>query len=58
MRTSENLDAWSCGGWGVLIALNHQEAVGEGCWQWAHRTGPVHCPVRHHVTQPLGSRAR
>jgi hypothetical protein len=22
--------------------------------QWAHRTGPVHCPVRRHVTQPLG----
>jgi hypothetical protein len=19
-----------------------------------HRTGPVHCPVRRHVTQPLG----
>jgi hypothetical protein len=23
---------------GVFIALNHQEAVGEGCWRWAHRT--------------------
>jgi hypothetical protein len=35
MRTSENLDPWSCGGWKVFIALNHQgnrwEAVGDGC---------------------------
>jgi hypothetical protein len=54
MRTSENLDAWSCGGWGVFIALNHQEAVGEGCWRWAHRTDPVHCLVRRYVTQLLG----
>jgi hypothetical protein len=23
-----------------------------------HRTGTVGCPVRHHVTQPLESRAR
>jgi hypothetical protein len=23
-----------------------------------HRIGPVHCPVRRHVTQPLGSGAR
>jgi hypothetical protein len=38
MRTSENLDFLSCGGWGVFIALNHQVAVGEGCWRWAHRT--------------------
>jgi hypothetical protein len=37
-KTLEDLDAWSCGGWGVFIALNHQEAVGEGCWRWAHRT--------------------
>jgi hypothetical protein len=35
MKTSEDLDAWSCGGWGVFIALNHQEAVGEGCWSGA-----------------------
>jgi hypothetical protein len=48
----------SCGGWGVFVALNHQEAVGEGCWRWAHRTGPVHCPVRCHITQPLGFGAK
>jgi hypothetical protein len=41
----------------VFIALNHQETVGEGCWRWAHQTGPVHCPVRCHVTQPLGFRS-
>jgi hypothetical protein len=29
MKTSEDLDAWSCGGWGVFIALNHQVAVRE-----------------------------
>jgi hypothetical protein len=23
-----------------------------------HRTGPVHCPVSRHVTQPLGFGAR
>jgi hypothetical protein len=50
MRTSENLDAWSGGGWGVFIALNHQQAVGGGCYRWAHRT--VRCAS--HVTQPLG----
>jgi hypothetical protein len=38
MKTSEDLDAWSCGGWGVFIALNHQEAIREGCWRRAHRT--------------------
>jgi hypothetical protein len=54
MKTSEDLDPWSCGDWGVFIALYHQVAVGEGCWRWAHRTGPVHCPVRRQVTQPLG----
>jgi hypothetical protein len=50
MRTSENLDAWSGGGWGVFIALNHQQAAGGGCCRWSHRT--VQCTS--HVTQPLG----
>jgi hypothetical protein len=50
MRISENLDAWSGGGWGVFIALNHQTTVGEGCYRWAHRI--VRCTS--HVTQPLG----
>jgi hypothetical protein len=54
MRTSENLDTLSCGGWGVFIALNHQVAVGEGCYRRAHRTGTVGCPARRHVTQPFG----
>jgi hypothetical protein len=32
--------------------------VGDGCCRWAHRTvrcATGHCPVRRHVTQPLGS---
>jgi hypothetical protein len=44
------LDAWSGGGWGVFIALNHQIAVGGGCCRWAHRT--VRCAS--HITQQLG----
>jgi hypothetical protein len=42
---------------GVFIALNHQQAVGEGYCRWAHRTvgcATGHCPVRCHGTQPLG----
>jgi hypothetical protein len=50
MRTLENLDACSGGGWGVFIALNHQTTVGADCCRWAHRT--VRCAS--HVTQPLG----
>jgi hypothetical protein len=47
---------------GVFIALNHQEAIGEGCWRWAHRTvrcatGQVLFTVRCAATSPnrLGS---
>jgi hypothetical protein len=47
------LNAWSGGGWGVFIALNHHIAVGDGCCRWAHRK--VRCAS--HVTQPLGSGA-
>jgi hypothetical protein len=47
---SENLDAWSGGGWGVFIALNHHIAVGEAVYRWAHQI--VRCAS--HVTQPLG----
>jgi hypothetical protein len=61
MTTSENLDAWSCGGWGVFIALNHQRsrwgtllAMGALDSPVRHRTGTIHCPVRHHITQLLG----
>jgi hypothetical protein len=49
---------------GVFIALNHQVAFGKSAGDGrtgqsgAPPTGPVHCPVRHHVTQPLGSGAR
>jgi hypothetical protein len=50
MGTLENFDAWSGGGLGVFIALNHHIAVGDGCCRWAHRT--VRCAS--HVTQPLG----
>jgi hypothetical protein len=49
MRTLENLDVWSGGGWWVFIALNHQTTVGAGCCQWAHRTvwcATGQCPVR------------
>jgi hypothetical protein len=53
MWTSENLDAWSGGGWGVFIALNHHIAVGDGCCRRAQRT--VRCAS--HVTQLLGSGA-
>jgi hypothetical protein len=42
---------------GVFIASNHFGSRWGGCWRWAHRTGTVPCPVRHHVTQPLGFRA-
>jgi hypothetical protein len=39
---------------GVFIAPNHQGSRWGGCWRWAHRTDTVQCPVRRHVTQPLG----
>jgi hypothetical protein len=58
MWCSEILDAWSCGGWGVFIALNHQSSRWGGCWRWAHRTCTVGCPVRRYVTQQLGFGAR
>jgi hypothetical protein len=48
MQSSECLDGWSGGGWGVFIALNHHIAVGAGCCRWAHRTvqcATGHCPV-------------
>jgi hypothetical protein len=32
------LDDWSCGGWGVFIAPNHQSSRWVGCWRWAPRT--------------------
>jgi hypothetical protein len=54
---AENLDAFKCGGWGVFIASTTKMAVGEGCCRMAHQTvrcATGHCPVRHHVTQPLG----
>jgi hypothetical protein len=49
MGCLKNLDAWSGGGWGVFIALNHHIAVGEAICRWAHRTvrcATGHCPVR------------
>jgi hypothetical protein len=54
MWYSEILDAWSYGGWGVFIALNHQGSRWGDYCRWSHRTGPVHYSVRCHVTQPLG----
>jgi hypothetical protein len=38
--------------WGRLLAMGAPDSPVR------HRTGPVHCPVRRHVIQPLGSRAR
>jgi hypothetical protein len=54
MRCWECLDWYEWGGWGVFIALNHFHSRWGGCWWWAHRTDTVPCPVRRHVTQPLG----
>jgi hypothetical protein len=49
MQCVECLDGWSGGGWGVFIALNHQNNRWGGYCRWAHRivrcaTG--HCPLR------------
>jgi hypothetical protein len=45
----ECLDGWNGGGWGVFIALNHQNNRWGGCCRWAHQTvwGTTgRCPVR------------
>jgi hypothetical protein len=34
--------------WGWLLAMGAPDSPVR------HRTGPLHCPVRRHVTQPLG----
>jgi hypothetical protein len=39
------------GRWGRLLAMGAPDSLVR------HRTGPVHCPVRRHVTQPLGFRS-
>jgi hypothetical protein len=39
------------GRWGRLLAMGAPDSPVR------HRTGPVHCTVRRHVTQLLGSRA-
>jgi hypothetical protein len=61
MRTSENLDAWSCGGWEGIYSPQPLSsrwgrllAIGAPDSPVRHRTGPVHYPVRRHVTQLLG----
>jgi hypothetical protein len=38
MGSSECLDGFEWGGWGVFIASNHFLAVGCFCWRRAHRT--------------------
>jgi hypothetical protein len=45
MESDECLDGWSGGGWGVFIALNHQNNHWGGCCRWAHRT--FLCPTGH-----------
>jgi hypothetical protein len=50
MKSDECLDGWSGGGWGVFIALTHQNNRWGGYCRWAHRT--VRCAS--HVTQLLG----
>jgi hypothetical protein len=37
--------------WGRLLAKGAPDS------SMCHRTGPIHCPVRRHITQLLGSRA-
>jgi hypothetical protein len=60
MKTSEDLDAWSCSGWGIYSPQPPTSRWGRLLSMGApdspvhHRTGPVDCPVRRHVTQPLG----
>jgi hypothetical protein len=55
---AENLDALSCGGWGVFIAPTTKVVVGGAVCRQAHRTlsGAPPDTVRcaSHVTQPLG----
>jgi hypothetical protein len=49
MRSSECLDGWSGGGWGVFIAPTTNSTIGDGCCRWAHWTvwcATGHCPVR------------
>jgi hypothetical protein len=65
MCYSEILDAWSCGGWGGIYSSQPPKkpsgrllAMGAPDSPVHHRTGPVHCPVCCHVTQPLGFGAR
>jgi hypothetical protein len=60
MQCLECLDPWCGGGWGI-----YSPQPPSGCWGWLlsmgapdspvrHWTGTVGCPVRRHVTQPLG----
>jgi hypothetical protein len=44
-RNLKILDAWSGGGWGIFIALNHHIVVGEAVCRRAHRT--VRCATGH-----------
>jgi hypothetical protein len=59
MQCLKILDAWSGGGWGVFIALNHHIVVGEAVCRWAHqivRCATEHCPVcqpRHPTVRVL-----
>jgi hypothetical protein len=56
------LELWWLGGiyspqpqsshWGRLLAMGAPDSPVR------HQTGPVHCPVRRHVTQPLGFGAK
>jgi hypothetical protein len=50
MKTSENLDAWSSGGWGVFIAPQPPTSR----WGRLMSMGAPDSPLRRHVTQPLG----
>jgi hypothetical protein len=60
MRCLECLDGYEWGGWGVFIAPTTSIAVWEAHAMGVpdsperHQTGTVPCPVRRHVTQPLG----
>jgi hypothetical protein len=49
MRSSECLDGWSGGGWGVFVAPTTNSTVGEGCSRWAHQT--VQCATGHYLAR-------
>jgi hypothetical protein len=60
MWSLKNLDAKVCGGWGIYSPRPHCSrwprllAMGAPDSSVRHRIGTVRCPMRRHVSQPLG----